>query len=330
MEWLQPLILWIIAAIALIYFGLGLFNVEWHLRVRILAALVVGGLVLAAPAWSLVRPADPLGPVSMFTGEISTVDAVILIVLGFAAGALATLACYPLGSALGPFAAPAGTAILALSSGPMRNLLLYNQSVQERSALYAFLRWELVLWLAVCGAGVAAVILTSRLLRTKMTVSGQTKRPPNISTKLINGVIGAVASAFVVYLLINIFAQGISNQVPPADGQLNTLLGLAGKGQIAFGVFVSVGLAAFLIKYFVKADYLWAVLGAAALYFFMYGKIVDSEVMKYLVSKWPIDFLSHAIYGITPLQFASFAFLGALTGFWIAVHGQQKAASEGK
>lgn len=324
MEWLQPLTLWVIAAIALIYFGLGLFNVDWRLRVRILASLGIGALTVGAIGWPLVRPVDPLGPICMFTGEISTADAVILIALGFAAGALATLVCYPLGSALGPFAAPAGAAVLALSSGSMRNLLLYNQDFQQRSQLYAFLRWELLFWLAVCAAGMAAVIITSRLLHTKTVLPGDSNAPVKSSSKLSNGVIGAVAAAIVVYFTLGIFAQDLRHM----DEKLGTVVGLAGKGQIAFGVFVSVGFAAFLVRYLVKACYSWAILGAAGAYFVMFGRISGSSTLEYLVSKWPVDYLPRSIYGITPLQFTAFAFLGALTGFWIAVHWQQKAAAE--
>jgi len=322
MEWLHPLVLWIIAAIALIYFGLGLFNIEWHLRVRILLALGLGALFVGAFAWPMVKPIDPLGPVSTFTGEISLVDGIALIALAFMAGVLATLATYPLGSALGPFAAPAGLAVLALAGGSMRNLLLYNQDFESRSVLYASLRWEVLLWLAVCAAGLAGVFAVSRFLKTKLIIPGQLQKPS--STMLINGIVGAIASAAVVYFTIGFFAQDLRQ----ADPQLGKVIGLTGNGQIAFGVFVSVGLAAFLIKYFAKLDYYWAVLGAGALYVVMYGRLGGSETLRYLVDKWPVDYLPHALFGITPLQFASWGVLGALTGYWIAVRTLEKAPAK--
>ena len=141
MEWLYPIMLRIIAAVVLIYFGLGLFNVEWLLRVRILAALTVGALIVAAAGYPLVEPADPLGAISLFTGEISIISAAILIGLGFVAGIAGTLVCQPLGGALGPFAAPAGVATLAVTSGWLRQLLLMNPALDERNAMYACLRW---------------------------------------------------------------------------------------------------------------------------------------------------------------------------------------------
>ena len=84
MEWLYPISLRVIAAVVLIYFGLGLFNVDWLLRVRILAALTTGALIVAAAGYSLVEPGDPLGAISLFTGEISIFSGAILIALGFA------------------------------------------------------------------------------------------------------------------------------------------------------------------------------------------------------------------------------------------------------
>ena len=167
MEWLYPIMLRIIAAVVLIYFGLGLFNVEWLLRVRILAALTVGALIVAAAGYPLVEPADPLGAISLFTGEISIISAAILIGLGFVAGIAGTLVCQPLGGALGPFAAPAGVATLAVTSGGLRQLLLINPALDERNAMYACLRWELLFWLAICAAGYLGSYLAAKLFANK-------------------------------------------------------------------------------------------------------------------------------------------------------------------
>jgi hypothetical protein len=324
MEWLHPLVLWIIAAIALIYFGLGLFNVEWHLRVRILLSLGLGALFVGAFGWPLVKPVDPMGPVTVLTGEISVPDGIVLILFGFIAGAVGTLVTYPLGSALGPFAAPAGAAVLAVAGGSMRNLLLYNQDAESRSLLYASLRWELLLWLAVCAAGLAGAFMVSRFVKTRLIIPGRLKKPSSVT--LINGLIAAIASGAVVYFTIGFFAQDLRQ----LDPQLGTVIGLPGNGQIAFGVFVSIGLSAFLVKYFAKQDYYWTIIGAAALYFLMYARLSGSETLGYLTKNWPIDYLPHAIYGITPLQFASWGVLGALTGYWIAVRTLEKAPARGE
>jgi hypothetical protein len=324
MEWLHPLVLWVIAAIALIYFGLGLFNIDWRLRVRILVTLGIGALLVGAVGYPLVQPSDPLGPISMFTGEISSSDIAILILLGLSSGAVAALACYPLGSVLGLFAAPAGVAVLALSGGSMRVLLLYNLAFEPRSRLYASLRWEMFLWLAVCVAGWLGTVLTARLIKAKTVIPGNNELQKVSSSALMNGLIGTIASAAVFYFTVGIFAQDLRQM----DERLGSVVGLPGNGQIAFGVFVSVGLAAFAIKYLIKTDYYWAVLGAAITYFIMFTKISGSQDLKYLVSSWPIDYLKHSIFAITPVHFVPFSVLGAMTGYWIAIRTQQKDPSE--
>jgi hypothetical protein len=68
----------------------------------------------------------------------------MLIGLGFTAGIAAALVCWPLGASLAPYAAPAGLAVLAVNSGALRQILLTNAALQQRNAMYAFMRWELL------------------------------------------------------------------------------------------------------------------------------------------------------------------------------------------
>lgn len=335
MESLYPIALRIIAGVAIIYFGLGLFNVPWLLRVRILAALGAGALIVGGIGWPLVRPDDPLCPVTLFTGEISMIDAAFLVALGFSAGVVATLICYPMGNILGPFAAPAGVAVLALTTpaslyeantnyGTMRQLLAMNSSFEQRNVLYSTMRWELLFWLIICGAGYLGVMLTTRLIHTK-TLIIEGHHPPEHNKKSsgfwINAGIAAFATAIIVYFSIGIFAQDLRQ----VDDKLGFVLGQPGKGQIAFGVFVSVGLAAFAMKRFFQGYYLPVIAGAAILYLAMYTKIVGSSILQDICQTHPVDFFSHTLYAIIPIQYAPFGCLGALTGYWIAVRTLQKS-----
>jgi hypothetical protein len=319
MEWLYPIALRVIAAVALIYFGLGLFNVNWLLRIRILCSLSIGALLVGALGWPLVRPDDPLGAISLITGELTPVQAGILILLGFLSGVAATLACYPLGSVLAPFAAPAGIAALALNSGTMRQILLTGAAFEQRNVMYASMRWELLFWLGVCAAGHLGVWLTSRFLHTK------TINPlPETSNKITlwtNWAVAFVAAAVIVYLTIGIFAQDLRQP----DETLGYVVGQPGHRQAAFGVFVSVGLAAFVVRYFVGTHYIPVVLGAAALYIGAFTKIINSQILEHIVRTWPIDFFSHTIYAILPIQYASFSVLGGLTGYWISFQLKHKS-----
>ena len=315
MEWLYPISLRVIAAVVLIYFGLGLFNVDWLLRLRILAALTAGALIVAAIGYPLVQPEDPLGAISLFAGEISVVSGAILIGLGFAAGIVGTLVCQPLGGALGPFAAPAGVATLAMTSGGLRQLLLTHHTLDQRNALYGFLRWELLFWLAVCAAGYLGSYLTAKL------ISGKTdaEKTPKIEKKAnywTNCGIAAVIAAAIVYFTIGIFAQDIRQ----IDENLGFVVGHPGSRQIAFGVFVAVGIAGFAAKHLLDTHFIPVVVGAGMIYIGMFSKFIGSDTLAYMVKTWPIDFFPNSIYAILPVQFAPFAILGAMTGYWISIY----------
>jgi hypothetical protein len=315
MEWLYPISLRVIAAVVLIYFGLGLFNVDWLLRLRILAALTAGALIVAAIGYPLVQPEDPLGAISLFTGEISVVSGAILIGLGFAAGIVGTLVCQPLGGALGPFAAPAGVATLAMTSGGLRQLLLTHHTLDQRNAMYAGLRWELLFWLAVCAAGYLGSYLTAKLISGK----ADAEKTPEIEKKAnywTNCGIAAVIAAAIVYFTIGIFAQDIRQ----IDENLGFVVGHPGSRQIAFGVFAAVGIAGFAAKHLLDTHFIPVVVGAAMIYIGMFSKYIGSDTLAYMVKTWPIDFFPNSIYAILPIQFAPFAIFGAMTGYWISVY----------
>ncbi len=326
MEWLYPLVLPTIAAIALLYFGLGLFNVPWLMRIRILAALGVGALLVGAGGYGLLHPADPLGAVSVLSGRISMTDAAVVIGLAFLAGGLATLVCYPLGSVLGPYAAPAGLGVVALCTGGITQLLLTNSALEQRNTLYGLLRIESLLWLAVCAAGFAGVWIATRLIHKKTVVLHPEKVPQKKNEQWINALIAAVVAAGVVYFCIGLLVRDVRQ----IDTKLGSVTGIPGNAQIAFGVFVAVGLAGFLAKRFLQTHYIPVIVGALALYIGVFTKLISSETLGHIVRTWNIYYFPHAIYAITPIQFVSFCVLGAMTGYWIAMHVMQKAAAEPK
>ncbi len=314
MEWLYPIMLRVIAGIVLIYFGLGLFNVGWLLRVRVLAALAAGALIVAAAGYPLVRPEDPLGAISLFTGEISVFSAAVLIALGFVAGIVGTLICQPAGGALGPFAAPAGVAVLAMTSGGLRQLLLTNSSLDERNIVYGCLRWELLFWLGICAAGYIGSYLTIKF------ISGKGEKTPKIEKKAnywANFAAAGVIAAVIMYFTIGIFAQDI-RQIDETTGFV--VVGYPGSRQIAFGVFVAVAIAGFAAKHILNTHFIPVVLGAAAVYIGTFSKFIGSEDLAYMVKHWAIDFFPNSIYAILPIQFAPFAVLGGMTGYWISIY----------
>jgi hypothetical protein len=323
MEWSYPVALRVIAAVVLIYFGLGLFNVNWLLRVRILAALAAGALIVAGFGYPLVQPADPLGAISLFIGEIPAVNATVLIGLGFAAGIVGTLVSHPLGRHLGLFAAPAGAATLAATSGGLRQLLLTHHTLEQRNAMYGFLRWELLFWLGICAAGYLGSLLTAKLIASKAN-SEQTPKITKKPNYWANCGIAAVVAAAIVYFTIGIFAQDIRQ----IDEKLGFVVGHPGTRQVAFGVFVAVGIAGFAAKHLLDTHFIPVVLGAAAIYIGMFSKFIGSDTLDYMVRTKPIDFFPNSIYAILPVQYAPFAVLGAMTGYWISIYLRHHAETQ--
>lgn len=324
MEWFYPIALRVITAVALIYFGLGLFNVNWLLRLRITLALGTGALIVSAGGYPLLRPADPLGAISLFTGEITQIDMIILIGLGFAAGVVGALVCYPIGGVLGQFSAPAGVGVLAMVSGDLRQLLLTNYTLAERNAMYGTLRWELLFWLGVCAAGFLGCWLTCRLLNLKTIVA---KPDPQLNDKAkfwTNCAFAAAITAAIIYFTIGIFVQDI----PQIDEKLGSVVGHPGHRQIAFGVFISVALAGLVAKHFLQTHFIPVILGAAAVYIVLFSKFIGSDTLAYMVKTWPIDFFPKSIYAILPLQFGPFAILGAMTGYWVSIYWKQRPQHE--
>jgi len=211
--------------------------------------------------------------------------------------------------------APAGAAALAMASGDMRQLLLTNYTFEQRNLMYSFLRWELLFWLGICAAGYLGVLLTTKLLGTKTIIAGHTAKIEKKSNYWVNCGIVAAAAAAIVYFTIGIFAQDI----PQFDENLGTVMGHPGHRQIAFGVFVSVALAGFAAKQFLQIHYIPVILGAAAIYIGTYTNFIGSDTLAYMVKTHPIYFFTNSIFAILPIQFAPFAVLGAITGFWVSI-----------
>ena len=124
-----------------------------------------------------------------------------------------------------------------------------------------------------------------------------------------------------MYFTIGIFAQDIRQ----SDENLGFVVGHPGNRQIAFGVFLSVGIAGFIAKQFLQTHFIPVVLGAAAIYIGLFSTFAGSDTLAYMVKVWPIDFFPNSIYAITPVQFAPFSILGAMTGYWISIYLKQHA-----
>ncbi len=90
-------------------------------------------------------------------------------------------------------------------------------------------------------------------------------------------------------------------------------------GQIVFAVLVSFGLAAFVVKRFLHASYIWPTIASALVTAFAISIYVKKDVLQYLVQNWPAAFFSNAVISILPVQMVAFGTLGSIIGYWAAV-----------
>ncbi len=316
MDLLFPAALRIITAVALIYFGLGLFNIHWLMRVRAIAALSVGALLVGAVGWPLVRPELPVATITLVNGSISLPGAIGCVLLAFAAGFIAFFVSWPAGKILAPYAAPTGLAIWAMFSGNMHQLLLDHYEPARRETLYAALRWEGFFWLLICAAGYLGVLAASRLVGAKILILGQFNSDKPKGTAILTNILLAMGITLVVsWVAVGIFVQDI-HQVDP---ELGTVVGQPGNRQIAFGVFTAFCISAYLVKYTLKIGYLPVAAASVLLTFGGSMALLRGQTLSHLAGNWPIAYFNHVVNAITPLQMVAFAVLGSITGYWMAV-----------
>jgi hypothetical protein len=316
MEWLFPAALRVIAAVALIYFGLGLFNIQWLMRVRAIGAMAVGAILLGGLAWPLIRPELPSAAITLMGSALTIPGAILCLLLAYGAGFAAFFVAWPAGKIFAPYAAPTGLAIWAMRSGNMQQLLLDHQKAAQQQVLYGTLRWEGLFWLLICAAGYLGVLTASKLAGAKITILGQyDSEQPKGANLWGNAALAAAVALFITWFAVGIFVQDIRQP----DPRFGSVVGQPGNRQIAFGVFAAFCLAAYVAKYALKIGYLPVAAVSVILTFFGATQLLRSDALAYLAEKWPIAYFNHAVNAITPLQMVTFASIGAITGYWMAV-----------
>src|SRR4030042_1819413 len=104
-----------------------------------------------------------------------------------------------------------------------------------------------------CGGGIIGKHLASR---PASAAAGFFDFSPS---SLVNRIIAVICSGLIAVFCIGIFAQDI--RIP--DVRLNSVIAQPAVGQIVFAVLVSFGIAAFLVKKFLDASYIWPITASA-------------------------------------------------------------------
>jgi len=308
-------ILKVFIAYGLIYIFLGLVGIQWRIRLRIIAAMLIGTILLGFLAWPLVRPRDPLAPVTVFTGYISLFDTIIFLILAYLSGFGAFFACTPYGSEIAPLAAPAGIAVWALGPGDMTELLRLNHTLVQRQQLYDVIKWEGLFWLAIIAAGLLGMLTAQVPTKTKPKDLAYQDANTSKITKLLTIITAMIATVVLAHFAIGVFAQ----DVKMFDSQLGSVVGQPSVAQIAFAVFVSFTITAFVVKRFLDVGYIYSTMAAAALTFFGITISAKADVLTYMVENRAVAFYTHATSAIIPIQMLSFAALGSVAGYWTAI-----------
>jgi hypothetical protein len=282
------------------------------MKLRIAAAVATGVVLIGILAWPLA--ASPGSFDTVRAGAISFGGAVILVILAFLAGLIAYFLSWPYGREIGVLAAPSGLAFWAVRSGSMTALMQLNPTAAQRQALLTTLKWEPIFWLVIVAAGFAGVLLGQKI-QSNLKPDETQKKSNSQPSKYLNAIIALVGSGLIAQFCLKIFAQ----DVRIFDSRLVSVMAQPTVGQIVFAVLVSFELAAFVVKRFLHASYIWPTIASALVTAFVIRVYVKQDVLQYLVQNWPAAFFSNTVISILPVQMVAFGTLGSIIGYWMAV-----------
>lgn len=300
----------VIGGLAGVYLLLSLFNVSGLTRIRAVASLLIGIILVGWIGWPMVRPADPLGAITLVDSSITLVNILAICGLAFAAGLFAYLASWPKGPLTAPLAVPAGMSVWAFASGDMRTLLLYNSTLTERQQVYAALGWEGLFWLLPVIAGLLGV-LAGWFIQKRNNIPHFSADQLTRDGKLMWIAVSIAASFIIAQIVISILAQDVRQ----TDAQLGYVIGQPGKGQVAFAVFVAFLAAGMAAKYFAKTGYIIPTLCIGAVVYWAMHQAASPAVLETMAKNWSVAYFYRAICAILPLQMVTFGALGAFTGY---------------
>ena len=287
-------------------------ELTWLMKLRIASAAVIGVVLIGIISWPSESPPDPFG--SLVLNEIGTHGAVTLLIMAFIAGLVSYFAAWPYGREIGILAVPFGLSLWAIKTGSTGGLMQLNPAAEQRMAILSVLRWEPFFWLLVFAVGFGGVLLgqmiVARLKKEKSPVK------THYSAKnFMNGMIAFVLSGLISIFCIKIFAQDTG----VFDGRVGSVVAQPQIGQVVYAVLLSFGIASFVAKAFLNANYNWPIISSIIVTFFSVSTYMKQAVMSHFVEHWPSVFLPNAAVSILPIQMVTFGIIGSIAGYWAAV-----------
>lgn len=283
-------------------------SITWSVRLRILAGILTGVVLMGILAWPVVKPSDSTGVVT-----IPGFPKMLLVLsIAFGVGLLSYFVTWPQGRQIGIIAVPFGLSVWAVKTANIADVFRTFETAQQRLSFYKSLLVEPVFWLVIIAAGFAGVYLAHSFSNKK---TGQEKdiKSQSKSFNLLHLLVGIFGSVIIAFLLVTILAQDVKMQ----DKELGWLIAQPSSGQIAFAVFAAFACAGFIVKRFFSLSYISPVIAAALLSIcgiLIFGR---AGIVEYLTGNWPAVFFVNPLGSILPIQMVAFGTVGAIAGYWL-------------
>lgn len=301
-------------------------ELTWQIKLRIAAASIVGIVLLGILGWQMIEPDKATGVVVLLSGAISVVDVIACAALAFLAGFISYFLCKPYGRGIAVLAAPAGMAVWSLRTGSMTSLLQSGTSVQFRQTAYASLKWESLLWLAILAAGYTGVLVADKLTKRSKQQDGENSKVKLSPASYLVPIASIIVSAVIAQFCIGILAADTTY----FDVRFGQIVGQPAAVQIAFAVIVSFAISAFLLKFFLNSSYIWAVISAVPLSFYIMTTYGKENILSYMSASWPASFFPYSGAAVLPIQMVVFGSIGAVIGYWAALRYRHWRSHENK
>ena len=287
-------------------------ELSWLMKLRITAAAVIGVVLIGIVSWPSQSPPDPYG--SLLLKEIGTNTAVTLLVMAFLAGFISYYAAWPYGREIGILAVPFGLTIWAVRAGTLGGLFQQNPGIIQRQEILSNVKWEPIFWLLVFAVGFAGVLLAQRI-GENFKKSKSRKKQEYSPGKFASSIVSVFISGVIVVFCLRVFAKGVG--VVNTDKELIAVQPI--MGQIIFAVLMSFGIAAFVVKTFLKTNYLWPMFACIIVTIYSVNGYMQPSVLESFMNNWPAIFFPDETVTILPVQIVTFGVIGSVIGYWMAV-----------
>ncbi len=292
-------------------------ELNWPLRLRIAAVAAAGIVLLGILGWRFAGQAEPYEVMSLKNISLAGVAVIgaMAVLTGFAGFFIA----WPYGKEIGVIAVPFGLTVWAIRSGSVANYIQLHGSVEQRLAFFSYLRWEGFFWLAIVLLGILGVQIGCSVSgkdgEDKKEVKKKSRKETKQEAVYLNAALGVLVCILISAVLIAILAQDIREY----DAKLGSVAAQPAKGQIVFAVIVAFLAAGFAAKKIFDLHYIYPVCGAALLTLFSFILYAKESITAYLAENWGASFFANSLTSILPIQMVSFAVLGSICGYWLAV-----------